>query len=66
VIDGANRHDVVTLEPTLDAIGKAGLLDDIGTLHLDRVTTPARYAIDSATAASTSSRSSGAVPRCPA
>jgi transposase len=36
VIDGANRHDVAMLEPTLDAIRQAGLLADIGTLHLDR------------------------------
>lgn len=36
VIDGANRHDVAMLEPTLDAIANAGLLADIGTLHLDR------------------------------
>jgi hypothetical protein len=35
-IDGANRHDVAMLEPTLDAIGDAGLLLDVGTLHLDR------------------------------
>jgi len=35
-IDGANRNDVVLLEPTLDAINKNGLLGDIGTLHLDR------------------------------
>jgi hypothetical protein len=35
-IDGANRHDVAMLEPTLDAIRQAGLLADIGTLHLDR------------------------------
>jgi hypothetical protein len=35
-IDGANRNDVRMLEPTLAAVGNAGLLDDIGTLHLDR------------------------------
>ncbi len=35
-IDGANRHDVRMLEPTLDAVRAAGLLLDIGTLHLDR------------------------------
>ena len=35
-IDGANRNDVRMLEPTLDAVSDAGLLDDIGTLHLDR------------------------------
>jgi transposase len=34
-IDGANRNDVKMLEPTLDAIA-AGLLDEIGTLSLDR------------------------------
>lgn len=35
-IDGANRNDVRMLEPTLDAVSDAGLLDDIGTSHLDR------------------------------
>ncbi len=35
-IDGANRHDVRLLEPTLSAIAEVGLLADIGTLHLDR------------------------------
>ena len=35
-IDGANRHDVRLLEPTLDAIADTGLHLDIGTLHLDR------------------------------
>jgi transposase len=35
-IDGANRSDVRMLVPTLDAINAAGLLDDVGTLHLDR------------------------------
>jgi hypothetical protein len=35
-IDGANRHDVRMLEPTLDAIRDTGLLVEIGTLHLDR------------------------------
>jgi len=35
-IDGANRHDVRMLAPTLDAVGDAGLLAEIGTLHLDR------------------------------
>ena len=33
-IDGANRNDV--LEPTLDAVDAAGLLIEVGTLHLDR------------------------------
>jgi transposase len=36
VIDGANRNDVRLLEPTLDAVSAAGLLAEIGTLHLDR------------------------------
>jgi len=36
VIDGANRNDVRLLEPTLDAIDQAGLLVDVGMLHLDR------------------------------
>jgi transposase len=35
-IDGANRNDLVLLEPTLDAIEATGLLADIGTLSLDR------------------------------
>lgn len=35
-IDGANRNDLVLLEPTIDAIAAAGLLADIGTLSLDR------------------------------
>ena len=35
-IDGANRHDSVMLEPTLDAVSDRGLLGDIETLHLDR------------------------------
>jgi Transposase DDE domain len=35
-IDGANRHDVRLLEPTLAAVAEAGLLVDIETLHLDR------------------------------
>ncbi len=34
--DGANRNDVKMLEPTLDAIAATGLLQDIGTLSLDR------------------------------
>lgn len=36
VIDGANRNDVKLIDPTLEAIAAVGLLDDIGTLHLDR------------------------------
>ena len=35
-IDGANRNDLVLLEPTLDAVAATGLLADVGTLHLDR------------------------------
>ena len=35
-LGGANRHDLTLLEPTLDAAGRRGLLDDIETLHLDR------------------------------
>jgi hypothetical protein len=35
-IDDANRNDVRTLEPTLDAIAELGLLVDVGTLQLDR------------------------------
>src|SRR5215203_1236395 len=35
-IDGGNRNDVRMLEPTLDAVVAAGLLVDVGTLHLDR------------------------------
>jgi hypothetical protein len=34
--DGANRHDSILLEPTLQAVADRGLLGDIGTLHLDR------------------------------
>lgn len=34
--DGANRHDIRLLAPTLDAVGHRGLDLDIGTLHLDR------------------------------
>ncbi len=35
-IDGANRHDMVLLGPTLDAVATRGLVADIETLHLDR------------------------------
>ena len=35
-IDGANRNDVKLLEPTLDAVAVNGLLEEIGTLSLDR------------------------------
>jgi hypothetical protein len=35
-IDGANRNDVKLLGPTLDDIARAGLLEEVETLHLDR------------------------------
>jgi transposase len=35
-IDGANRNDIVLLEPTLDAIAAKGLIDDVELLSLDR------------------------------
>jgi transposase len=35
-IDGANRHDLILLEPTLDVVARAGLLLDVETVHLDR------------------------------
>lgn len=35
-IDGANRHDSMLLEPTLDAATARGLLDDVETIWLDR------------------------------
>jgi len=35
-IDGANRNDIRMLEPTLDAVAATGLLEEIGTLSLDR------------------------------
>lgn len=35
-IDGANRNDVRLLDATLEAVADAGMLDEIGTLHLDR------------------------------
>ncbi len=34
--DGANRHDIRLLAPTLDAVEHRGLTIDIETLHLDR------------------------------
>lgn len=34
--DGANRHDTILFEPTLDQVLDRGLLADIETLHLDR------------------------------
>ena len=36
VTDGANRNDLMLLEPTLNSIEAQGLLEDIGTLCLDR------------------------------
>jgi transposase len=35
-IDGANRHDIRLLEPTIEAVAGNGLLADIDTVHLDR------------------------------
>lgn len=35
-IDGANRHDMALLGPTLDAFAKTGLTPDVETLHLDK------------------------------
>jgi len=35
-VDGANRHDSMLLESTLDAASERGLLDDVETLWLDR------------------------------
>ena len=35
-LDGANRNDIKMLDPTLDDLAQAGLLDEIETLHLDR------------------------------
>ena len=34
--DGANRHDSILFEPTLDSAARRGLLFDVETLHLDR------------------------------
>ena len=34
--NGANRHDTILFEPTLQAAQNRGLLPDIETLHLDR------------------------------
>ena len=36
VTDGANRHDSILFEPTLDSVAQRGLLFDVETLHLDR------------------------------
>ena len=65
-IDGANRNDVRMLEPTLDAIREAGLLVDIGTLHLDRGYDSNAVRQRLRDAASSSSRSSSVAPRSPA
>jgi transposase len=35
-IDGANRHDIAMIKPTLDDVTTRGLHYDIDTLHLDR------------------------------
>ena len=34
--DGANRHDSILFEPTLDSVADRGLVFDVETLHLDR------------------------------
>ena len=34
--NGANRHDIILFEPTLDAAHQRGLIVDVDTLHLDR------------------------------
>ena len=34
--DGANRHDSILFEPTLNSAAQRGLLLDVETLHLDR------------------------------
>ena len=36
MLAGANRHDTVLFEPTLEAVRNRGLIPDIETLHLDR------------------------------
>jgi transposase len=35
-VAGANRHDIILFEPTLDAVAARGLTAEIETLHLDR------------------------------
>jgi transposase len=35
-VDGANRHDIILLVPTLEAVAERGLLNDVETIHLDR------------------------------
>jgi hypothetical protein len=44
---GANRHDMILLRPTLDAVAARGLIEDIETPHLDRGydNNPARMAV---------------------
>ncbi len=66
VIDGANRNDVAMLEPTLDAVAEAGLLAEIGTLHLDRGYDSGAVRDRLGGTASTSPRSSAGAPRSPA
>ena len=34
--DGANRHDSILFEPTLESVADRGLIPDLETLHLDR------------------------------
>ena len=34
--DGANRHDSILFEPTLNSVASRGFLSDVETLHLDR------------------------------
>ena len=36
VVDAANRNDPLLVAPTLDAMAARGLLEEVGTLHLDR------------------------------
>jgi transposase len=47
-IDGAHRHDVMLVAPTLAAVATRGLLGEIGTLHLDRGYDCARVQTDCA------------------
>ena len=35
-LTGANRHDSILFEPTLESVADRGLLFDVDTLHLDR------------------------------
>jgi transposase len=65
-IDGANRHDVRMLEPTLDAIHDAGLLAEIAPCTSIVPTTPAPSATGSGPPVSRSSRSNDVGPRCSA